>query len=313
MTGTTLAIGPYDGAERTGLTEELGAGHIAGPEELDTMSAEARAAVTAVAYKGHAAFGGEQMDKLPALGIVANYGVGYDAIDVAAAATRGIRVTNTPGVLNDDVADLAVAMLLAQARGLVAAERFVRSGDWAAGAGFPLQRKASGARAGILGLGRIGREIADRLAAFKMQIHYQSRSEKDTPGWTFHTDPVALARQVDFLVVALVGGPETAGYVSAEVIEALGPEGVLINISRGTCIDEGALLDALEAGRLRGAALDVFLNEPAIDPRFLALDNVVLQPHQGSATHATRAAMAKLQRDNIAAFHAGRALPTPVD
>jgi lactate dehydrogenase-like 2-hydroxyacid dehydrogenase len=189
----------------------------------------------------------------------------------------------------------------------------VRSGAWGRDGEYPLQRKASGARAGILGLGRIGREIATRLAAFKMEIHYHSRAEKETPGWTFHADKVALARAVDFLVVALVGGPETQGYVSREVIEALGPTGVLINISRGSTIDEGALLDALEAGRLGGAGLDVFLNEPRIDPRFLALGNVVLQPHQGSATQATRAAMGQLQRDNIAAFRAGRPLLTPVN
>jgi len=313
MTGTTLAIGPYDAAEGAALAEELGATHLAGPDGLGAMAPEARAAVTAVAYKGHAAFGAEQMDMLPGLGIVANYGVGYDAIDVAAATERGIRVTNTPDVLTDDVADLAVAMLLAQVRDLVGAERFVRSGEWAEAGAYPLRRKASGARAGILGLGRIGREIADRLAAFKMEIHYHSRAEKPTPGWTYHADPVALAEGVDFLVVALVGGPETAGLVSKEVIEALGPQGVLVNISRGTCVDEGALLDALETGRLGGAALDVFLNEPDIDPRFRALSNVVLQPHQGSATHATRAAMARLQRDNIAAFLAGRAPLTPVN
>ncbi|WP_424511313.1 2-hydroxyacid dehydrogenase [Rhodovulum euryhalinum] len=291
---------------------ELGAVHLPGPEGLDRLAPENRAALRAVAYKGHAPFGAAEMDRLPGLGLIANYGVGYDAIDVHAARARGIRVTNTPDVLNDDVADLAVGMLLAQARGLVAADRFVRSGDWAAGRDFPLQRKASGARAGILGLGRIGREIADRLAAFKMEIHYHSRSEKETPGWIFHAEPVSLARAVDFLVVALVGGPETAGYVSAEVIEALGPDGVLVNISRGSCVDEAALLDALETGRIGGAALDVFVNEPRIDGRFLGLGTVVLQPHQGSATHATRAAMARLQRDNIVAFLAGRDPLTPV-
>ncbi|TCP43298.1 2-hydroxyacid dehydrogenase [Rhodovulum marinum] len=312
MTGTTLAIGAYDADDLAALRDELGAAHVAGPDLLGGLDQATRAAVTAVAYSGQARFGAAQMDLLPRLGIVANYGVGYDAIDLAAARARGVAVTNTPGVLTDDVADLAVAMLLTQARGLVAADRFVRSGGWAGGGAWPLQRKIGGARAGILGLGRIGRAIATRLAAFGMEIHYHSRAPKQTPGWAFHADPVELARGVDFLVVALVGGPETAGYVSAAVIEALGPAGVLVNIARGSCVDETALLDALETGRLGGAALDVFRNEPDIDPRFHALSNVLLQPHQGSATHATRAAMARLQRDNIAAFHAGRPLPTPV-
>ncbi len=176
-----------------------------------------------------------------------------------------------------------------------------------------LNRKVSGGRAGIVGLGRIGREIADRLAAFKMDIHYFARSEKDTPGWTWHADPVALAGAVDYLVIALVGGKETEKFVSAEVIGALGPRGIVINISRGTTVDEAALLDALEQGRIAGAGLDVFLNEPDIDPRFYALDNVVIQPHQGSGTIETRAAMGQLQRDNIAALHAGSDLLTPVN
>jgi len=146
-----------------------------------------------------------------------------------------------------------------------------------------------------------------------MEMHYHSRSEKETPGWTYHADPVALAREVDFLIVALVGGPETAGYVTREVLEALGPDGILINISRGTTVDEAALLDLLEQKKIGGAGLDVFLNEPKIDPRFRTLDNAVLQPHQASATRETRTAMGQLQRDNIAAFLKGEALLTPVN
>jgi len=162
-------------------------------------------------------------------------------------------------------------------------------------------------------MGRIGRDIADRLAAFKCDIHYHARSEKQTPGWTYHADPVALAQSVDFLFVALVGGAATEKYVSKEVIAALGDKGVIINISRGSTIDEEAMLDALESGALAGAGLDVFVGEPKVNPRFLKLDNVVLQPHQGSATHETRAAMAKLQRDNVAAHLAGRDLLTAVN
>jgi len=161
-------------------------------------------------------------------------------------------------------------------------EMHVRSGRWAQEGEIPLNRKFSGSAVGIVGLGRIGREIADRAVAFKCDVHYTSRSEKETPGWTYHADVVSLAQAVDYLVVALVGGAETEKYVSREAIAALGPRGVLINISRGSTIDEVALLDALEAGTIAGAGLDVFNGEPNIDPRFAALDNVVLQPHQGS-------------------------------
>ncbi len=309
----TLAIGPYNDAERPGLRDRFDAHIIDGPDAMDDLEEGLRAGIRAVAYKGHHAFGAEQMDALPNLGVIANYGVGYDAIDVAAADARGIRVTNTPGVLNDDVADLAIAMWIMQGRRMRAAETLVRDGRWAAGENHPLNRKLSGGIAGIMGLGRIGRDIADRLAAFKMDIHYHARGEKETPGWTYHADPVDLARAVDFMFVALVGGPETEKYVSAEVIAALGPRGVLINISRGSCVDEAALLDALESGAIAGAGLDVFVGEPDLDPRFLALDTVVLQPHQGSGTVETRAAMATLQCDNVAAHLAGEALLTPVN
>ncbi|MDU8909801.1 2-hydroxyacid dehydrogenase [Aestuariicoccus sp. MJ-SS9] len=312
MTSSNVfAIGPFNPEERAALQETFAPVFLSGPDEIAAQ--EGRDAVSAVAYKGHAPFGAAQMDLLPGLGIVANYGVGYDAIDVAAADARGIKVTNTPDVLSDDVADLAVAMLIMQGRQMIQASDWARSGNWAAKGEYPLNRKISGGRAGILGLGRIGREIADRLAAFKMDIHYFARSEKDTPGWTYHSDPVSLAGAVDYLIVALVGGPDTANIVSAEVLAALGPRGILVNISRGSCVDEEALIAALQSGGLAGAGLDVFLNEPNIDPRFYDLPNVVIQPHQGSGTVETRAAMAKLQRDNIAAHLTGAPLLTPVN
>lgn len=254
------------------------------------------------------------MDLLPALELVANFGVGFDAIDIAAATARGVRVTNTPDVLNDDVADLTIAMLLAFNRNLTQNEAWLARGDWVAKGDPPLARKLSGARAGIMGLGRIGREIANRLAAFKMEIHYHSRSAKETPeGWIWHARPKDLAAHCDYLVVALVGGKETEGYVSRKVLEAMGTDAVICNISRGSTIDEDAMLEALENGRIRGAALDVFHTEPNLDPRFLNLSNVYLQPHQGSATIETRQGMGALQRANIKAFFAGSALKTPVN
>lgn len=315
MSDTQLLIcgAAFTEQERTRLGAAHPAMFVGGPDEMASLDDAVRAGIRAVAFKGHKPFGAEAMDLFPQLGVIANFGVGYDAIDVTAASARSIGVTNTPDVLSDDVADLAVGLIVAQARTLIRGHAHVASGRWAKEGEIPLNRKVSGASVGIVGLGRIGREIADRLAAFKCDIHYTSRSQKETPGWTYHGDVVSLAAAVDFLVVALVGGPETKGHVTREAIQALGPRGVVVNISRGTTIDEGALLDALETGEIAGAALDVFENEPNINPRFLKLENVVLQPHQGSGTVETRTAMAELQLANVTACLAGKPLVTPVN
>lgn len=310
----TLAIGPYDDRDRAALTAELDATILPNLDALAALPAADREAFAALAYKGHDPLGGPQMDLLPGLKVIANYGVGYDAIDVTAANARRILVTNTPDVLSEDVADLAVALILGQARGLVAGAAHVTSGAWAAGQPLALGRKVSGARVGVLGLGRIGREIATRIEAFRCPIHYWSRSAKDTPaGWTAHETPESLAAASDFLVVALVGGPDTQGLVSADVIAALPKSAVVVNISRGSTVDEEALIAALDGGEIAGAALDVMLNEPAIDPRLTGRENVLLLPHIGSATVETRAEMAALQRRNIAAVLAGAAPLTAVN
>lgn len=282
-------------------------------EAREALPADQRALIKAIANKGHRAIDGAQMDLFPNLKLIAQFGVGYDAIDVAAATARGIKVTNTPDVLNEDVADLALAMMLGWARHIPQGDAWVRDGTWASGRELPLNRKMSGAKVGIAGMGRIGRAIADRLAAFNMEVHYCSRGEKDTPGWTYHADVVALAAAVDWLVVAVVGGDSTRGYVSRAAIEALGPQGVVINIARGTCIDEEALIDALQQGKIAGAGLDVFYNEPHVDARLIAMDNVLLQPHQASSTVETRRDMSMAQCANLAAFFAGEALITPVN
>lgn len=313
MSGAVLAVGPYAERDAAALRGEFAALMVADLAALPGLAAGTRAAVRGVAYGADDGFGGAAMDLLPGLQVIANFGVGYDAIDVEAATARGILVTNTPGVLNDDVADLAVALLLAEARRLVPAEAWLRAGHWAAGAELPLARRFSGRRVGILGLGRIGREIADRLAAFKCEIHYFARSAKDTPGWTWHQTPLALAGAVQDLVVSTVGGPATRGLVGAAELAALGPDGVVVNIARGSVIDEAALIAALQSGRLRGAGLDVFQGEPAVDARLIGLENTVLLPHVGSATIETRAAMAGLQRDNLRAVLAGRPALTPVN
>lgn len=269
--------------------------------------------ITAMAFRGHSTLGADIMDALPNLGMIANYGVGYDTIDVAHATEKGIKVSNTPDVLTDDVADLAVGMVIARSRDMVGASAWIRSGNWAKNGAYPLQRKVSGKRVGIVGLGRIGRAVAERLVPFKMDVHYYSRTPKDTPGWTHHDDIVAMAAAVDILIVCVSGGPETVGIVGKQAIEALGPEGLLVNASRGTTVDEAALLSALESGALGAAASDVFLNEPTIDSRFMMLDNILLQPHQSSGTVETRKVMGQLQRDNLAAFFAGEPLVTPVN
>lgn len=305
-----LLIGNYNDWDLDPLGEKYTL-HTGTPEDLDPA---AREKIRAIAFKAHGTIGAAQMDLFPNLGLIANFGVGYDAIDVDAATERDIKVTNTPGVLNDDVADLAVGMTIAVTRHMVQADAYVRSGRWAREGDYPLLRKVSGKRAGILGLGRIGRAIADRLTGFSMPISYCARSPKDVPvDWTYYGSPKELAANSDYLIIALTGGPETAGIVDAGVIAALGSEGTLVNISRGTTVDEEALIEALQSGALGAAALDVFASEPNPDPRFAKLENVLLQPHQASATYETRQAMGRLQRDNIDAFFADKPLPTPVN
>jgi lactate dehydrogenase-like 2-hydroxyacid dehydrogenase len=272
--------------------------------------AEVGPQIRAIATSGGVSVPADLIAACPQLELISIYGVGYDAVDMEACRARGIRVTNTPDVLNDDCADLAVGMVLALARGMVKAEDWARSGAWQK-ASFPLQRRVTGMKVGILGLGRIGQAVADRLTGFRAEIAYSARSAKDLP-YAFIPDPVALAARSDVLIVTALANAETRHIVSARVIEALGPHGLLVNISRASNIDEGALLEALESGRLGGAALDVFEGEPRINPRFLALPNVVLQPHHASATVETRKAMGQLMRDNLVAHFAGHPLLTPV-
>lgn len=249
---------------------------------------------------------------LPKLEIVGVYGVGVDAVDLESARARGIRVTNTPEVLTVGVAEMAMALLLAVARRMAANDRFVRAGRWASEGEPPLGHTLAGRRMGILGLGRIGRAVARRAAAFDMTLCYCGPRRKDDVDDPYHADPVAMARAVDVLMVTCTGGPATAGLVTAEVIDALGPAGWLINVARGSVIDEAALVAALVEGRLGAAGLDVFADEPRVPEVLCGLDNVVLQPHQASATVETRDAMGNLVLDNLDAHFAGRPLPTPV-
>ncbi|WP_051001957.1 2-hydroxyacid dehydrogenase [Polaromonas sp. CF318] len=252
------------------------------------------------------------MDQLPALEIVSIMGVGYDGVDVAAALERRVPVTHTPGVLNDEVADLAIGLMLSVARRIPLADRYVRAGRWAKEGPMPLARKVSGARLGIVGLGRIGQAIASRAEAFGMSIAYTGRSAKAELAYTFYPTAQALAAQVDFLIVITPGGAGTRHLINGEVLKALGPEGYLINVARGSVVDEAALVDALQQGVIAGAALDVFEKEPHPAEALWSMENVVLTPHMASATVQTRHAMAKLAVDNLRAHFAGQALFTPV-
>ena len=309
-----LQIGPYPEWDQVPLEESFVVHKYYEAPDKAALLAEVGPNVRGIATRGELGADAELIAALPKLEIISIYGVGFDAVDLDACRARGIRVTNTPGVLTDDVADLGVALALAQSRGIVGAEAWARSGNWAAKGLYPLQRKVTGKKAGVLGLGRIGFEVAKRLAGFNMDIAYSDISAKDyAPDWEFIADPVALAERSEFFFVTLAASAETRHIVNKDVIEAVGPDGVLINVSRASNVDEEALLDALESGKLGSAALDVFDNEPEINPRFVALDNVLLSPHQASGTVETRKAMGQLMRDNLAAHVAGKELPTPVN
>ncbi|MBV9736356.1 MAG: 2-hydroxyacid dehydrogenase [Acidisphaera sp.] len=274
--------------------------------------AEAGAAVRAIVTGGGAGASRAIVDALPKLEIIAINGIGTDAVDLEHARSRSIRVTTTPDVLTDDVADLGMALLLAASRRLCLGDRFVRAGRWARKEGLPLARKVSGKALGILGMGRIGRAIARRAEGFGMAIAYSDlRAYPELP-YRYVPELRRLAAESEILMIAASGGPQSRGIVDAAVLDALGPDGILVNIARGSVVDETALVAALQEGRLGGAGLDVFMNEPNVPEALFALDSVVLQPHQASATIETRVAMGELVLRNLAEHFAGRQPPTAV-
>ena len=310
---TILQVGPYPDWDQEPIDSAFNSKRLFEAEDQTAFLEEHGPHIRAIATRGELGADAAMIAACPNLELISVYGVGYDAVDLATCKVRGIRVTNTPDVLTKDVADLGVAMMLCQSRGMIGAESWVRDGSWAAKGLYPLKRRVFGKRAGILGLGRIGYEVGKRLAGFDMEIAYSDVSAKDyAPDWSFIADPVELARHADFLFVTLAASAETRHIVGRNVIEAVGPEGMIINISRASNIDEGALIAALSDGRLGSAALDVFEGEPALDPRFLDLPNVLLQPHHASGTVETRQAMGQLLRDNLTAHFAGQPLLTPV-
>ena len=266
-----------------------------------------------VGLAASARFGADRalIDALPNLRVISSFGVGYDTFDLPCIQARGIPIGYTPDVLNDCVADTAFGLLMDAARRFSAADRFVRRGDWLR-APYPLTTRVSGKRLGIVGLGRIGRVVARRASGFDMDIRYHNRHALTDVPYRYEATLAGLARWAEFLVVVSAGGESTRNLVSTEVLDALGPQGFLVNVSRGSVVDEAALVAALQTGRIAGAGLDVYQDEPKVPPALLTLDNVVLLPHVASATNETRRAMADRVLDNFAGFFANGVVPVAV-
>jgi lactate dehydrogenase-like 2-hydroxyacid dehydrogenase len=290
-----LFIGPGMPQVRSRLANKFVIVELPAEERAAFLKEQGVGITAAATFRG---MSNEVMEALPDLKVISSFGVGYDSIDANAAAQRGILVGNTPNVLNDEVADTTIMLWLAASRRLVQADAWARSGQWEQEGNFPLTSSVRGRTVGILGLGRIGQTIASMVQLFDAKVVYHARSEKDVP-YTYFDDLVEMARATDVLIVITPGGPSTKHLVSAPVLDALGPAGILINVARGSVVDEQALIKALEEGRLGGAGLDVFEAEPHIPQALKAMDNVVLAPHIGSATVETREAMGALVCENL--------------
>jgi lactate dehydrogenase-like 2-hydroxyacid dehydrogenase len=311
-TGLVLQVGPLKPSLEERLATDYNALRLPGDTTRSAFLATHGDAVTAVVTSGRTGVDAALMAELPNLGAIVHFGVGYDTTDVEVAAQRGVGVSNTPDVLTDCVADTAIGLLIDTLRGLSAADRYVRAGRWPKEGNFPLTRKVSGARVGIIGLGRIGSAIADRLVGFGCDIAYHNRHEVAGSAYRYAESPVALAASVDVLVVAASGGKGTQKLVDREVLKALGSQGFLINVARGSVVDEGALVDLITSGGLAGAGLDVFADEPNVPTELLDSDRVVVLPHVASGTTQTRAAMEALTLANLDEFLAAGTLTTPV-
>ena len=283
------------------------------PAERDAFLAEVGPRIRAVATSGHARMDSALMGRLPKLEIVANFGVGYDSVDAAWAGKNGILVTNTPDVLTEEVADTALGLLLMTVRELSAAERYLRAGQWVAKGAYPLTHGTlRGKSVGILALGRIGKAIAKRCEAFGLTVAYHGRNPQKDVAYRYYPTLVGMAKDVDILISVAPGGPDTHHIIDAEVLAALGPQGVLINIGRGSVVDEPALIKALQDKTIATAGLDVFEHEPKVPAELIAMEHVVLLPHVGSGSHHTRRLMGQLVVDNIVSWFAGKGPVTPV-
>ncbi|MEM0946075.1 MAG: 2-hydroxyacid dehydrogenase [Pseudomonadota bacterium] len=308
-----LQVGAYPDWDQEQLDQNFDMKRFFEADDKDAFLSEHGPNVRAIATRGELGADAAMISACPNCQLISIYGVGYDAVDLNACRKQGIHVTNTPDVLTGDVADLGVTMMLCLARGVIGADAWVRDGSWNTKGLYPVKRRAFGRKAGVLGLGRIGFEVAKRLEGFDMDIAYSDIEEKPYGAdWTYVADPVDLAKHSEFLFVTLAASASTRHIVDAEMIAAVGADGMIINISRASNIDENALIVALESGDLGSAALDVFEGEPDIDPRFLALGNVLLQPHHASGTVETRKAMGQLVCENLSAHFQGEPLITPV-
>ena len=293
------------------LQNEFSATRLWEAPDRDAALKAAAPRVRALAHFGHGKVDGKLMDALPKLEIISNFGVGVDQIDLDAAKKRKVIVTNTPNVLNDCVADTALALVLNTLRKFPQSEGYLRAGSWPTRGAYPLTTSVGGKTLGILGLGRIGEAIAKRALAFGMKIRYHNRNKKNLP-YEYDADPVALAKNSDVLLIVTPGGAGTAKLVNAKVLDALGPQGYLVNVARGSVVDEAALLHYLLEKKIAGAGLDVFEHEPNVPAGFFTLDNAVIFPHVASATVETRKAMGDLQVENLHLFFAGKPVKTPV-
>jgi lactate dehydrogenase-like 2-hydroxyacid dehydrogenase len=284
---------------------------LAKAKDRDALISEIAPRIRAIATAGHIPVNGALMEKLPQLEIVANFGVGYDSVDAKWAGEHGIVVTNTPDVLNEEVADTTLALLLQTVRQLPQSERYLRAGKWLEKP-FPLSPTLRDRTVGIVGMGRIGKAIARRIEAFGVPIVYHSRRPAAGVAYKHYPNLVAMARDVDVLIVIVPGGPGTKNMINAEVLKALGPNGVLINVARGSVVDEPALIEALKSKMILSAGLDVFAEEPRVPQELIEMDHIVLLPHVGSASHHTRRAMGQLLVDNLASWAKGGGPLTPV-
>lgn len=280
-------------------------------DDKSAFLAEVGAKITAIVTSARFGVPVGLMDQLPNLEVITSFGVGHDLIDLAACRARGIRVSTTPDILTDDVADTAIMLMHASMRQLLAGDDWVRSGKWAANGPMALTRSLRGKKLGIVGLGRIGQAIAARALPSGLEISYFGRTPKDVDH-RFFDDLIGLAEWADILILSCPGGESTKGIINADVLSALGPTGIVINVARGSVIDEPALIDALRSKTIGGAGLDVFYNEPNMDRAFAAFENVVLYPHHASGTVETRDGMAQLVVDNLDAWHERGELITPI-
>ncbi len=310
MTTEVLVVGNFFPSVMSDLKAKFDVIHVQSADELAQMSYEALANVEGFATHGWAP--AEVIDRMPKLKMVSSFGVGYDGVAADHAASRGVVVSHTPNVLNDDVANTTIMLLLATQRRLIEQNQYLRDGRWVKEGNAPLTRSIAGKKVGIVGLGRIGEAIAHKLSVFNCEVVYHSRNQKPDVRYPYYGDLVEMAADCDVLIAITPGGPATNKLISKAVIEALGPEGTLINVARGTVVDEAEMVAALQDGRLGSAGLDVFEKEPQVPEVLFDMNNVVLTPHVASATQETRQAMSDLVVENLISFFDTGAPVAPV-